>query len=85
MKFKIGDKVIINPDIIEKRKINPVATSMRKGVIIDIKDNAIWPYLVESCDYMGSVSGKYKEYFNDGNLNLDIEEIRNDKLKQIGI
>jgi hypothetical protein len=81
MKFKIGDKVIINPDIIDRRKINPVATSMRKGVIIDIKD----PYLVESCDYMGSVSGKYKEYFNDGNLNLDIEEIRNDKLKQIGI
>ena len=29
--------------------------------------------------------GRYKEYFNDGNLNLDIEEIRNDKLKQIGI
>jgi hypothetical protein len=81
MKFKIGDKVIINPDIIDRRKINPVATSMRRGVIIDIKDNAIWPYLVESCDYMG----RYKEYFNDGNLNLDIEEIRNDKLKQIGI
>ena len=81
MKFKIGDKVIINPDIIDRRKINPVATSMSKGVIIDIKDNAIWPYLVESCDYMG----RYKEYFNDRNLNLDIEEIRNDKLKQIGI
>lgn len=81
MEFKIGDKVIINSNIIEKRKINPVSTSTRKGVIIDIKDNAIWPYLVESCDYMG----RYKEYFNDGNITLDIEEIRNDKLKQIGI
>jgi len=26
-----------------------------------------------------------KEYFNDKNLTLDIEEIRNDKLNQIGI
>ena len=81
MKFKIGDKVIINPDIIEKRKINPVATSMRRGVITKIKEEAIWPYLVESYDYMG----KHEEYFNDRNLILDIEEIRNDKLNQIGI
>jgi len=85
MKFKIGDKVIINPDIIvghlhgEKRKINPVVTSTRRGVITKIKEGAIWPYLVESYDYMG------KEYFNDKNLTLDIEEIRNDKLNQIGI
>jgi hypothetical protein len=85
MKFKIGDRVIVNQDIIEKRKINPVTTSMslsvRRGVITKIKEGAIWPYLVESYDYMG----KHEEHFNDKNLTLDIEEIRNDKLKQIGI
>jgi len=75
MKFKIGDKVIVNP------KINLPSKANYKGVIINIKEDAIWPYLVESYGYMG----KHEENFNHKDLTLDIEEIRNEKLKQLGI
>lgn len=75
MKFKISDKVIVSPEV------TLPSNEYYKGVIIGIKDKAIWPYLVESYGYMG----KHEEYFNDKHITLDIEEIRNDKLKQIGI
>ena len=78
MKFKIGDRVIINEDI---KGANLSSKAYYKGVIIGIKEDAIWPYLVESYGGMG----KHEEYFNDKDITLDIKEIRNDKLNQIGI
>ena len=69
MKFKIGDKVIVTDNFLGQ---------VFKGEIVGIEeDSSTWPYLVKS---YGS-----KEHFNDNYLTLDIEGIRNSKLKQLGI
>jgi len=89
MKFKIGDKVIINSKI-----------KNYKGVIIDIKTHSsLWFYLLESYDdpineaVEGIVNGIFfnqghvgnNRWFSEGDyLTLDIQQIRIDKLNQIG-
>ena len=72
MKFKIGDKVIVTDNLSGK---------IFKGEIVEIKEDGIWPYLIESESY----GGKHRENFNDKYLTLDIERIRNEKLEQLGI
>ncbi len=72
MKFEIGDKVIVTDNFSGK---------IFKGEVVGIKEDGIWPYLIESESY----SGKHREHFNDKYLTLDIEEIRNNKLKLLGL